>query len=458
MTTDTANVTNVANITNVADVPKAANIFEALTSRLEKHLPWLSVVFLLMGIWFAKQSLLFAQLIDKGMSIFIDSYGYFAPVAIYMILTPTLTKLLASSGNSGKRFANFTIRWFVISRIIACLWAVVFTTIVFGLPLYSNGSVGFGGAVIKATKSMGWMLTHSIYFYALYASIFTVFMSLRYKRLARMLDGGADFIESLGKYFVPMVPLFMLAVGAYVSYLPDALKEQVGAGVDISPFSTLNILGFSMSTNTAFGMIMAYVAGAVLTGIACMIWHFGLIFLAKFKTSGFSIKRYFLDYWVKVYPLLWATSSEALATPLNLYLIKKRYPMIRAEVRQFVVGSGSFLNINGTMICVFVLAGLVAGILNIQITALQLLLSVPLVFLIGYGVPGIPGELLLFGGPMIICLGISPELTPVFLSLYLGLQIGLPDSFRTGGNSTDNCLYAVVLEKSYEQLNNSREK
>lgn len=103
MTTDTANVTNVAN------VPKAANIFEALISKLEKHLPWLSVVFLLMGIWFAKQSLLFAQLIDKGMSIFIDSYGYFAPVAIYMILTPTLTKLLASSGNSGKRFANFTI-------------------------------------------------------------------------------------------------------------------------------------------------------------------------------------------------------------------------------------------------------------------------------------------------------------------------------------------------------------
>ncbi|MDM8568074.1 hypothetical protein QUF50_00885, partial [Thiotrichales bacterium HSG1] len=67
----------------------------------------------------------------------------------------------------------------------------------------------------------------------------------------------------------------------------------------------------------------------------------------------------------------------------------------------------------------------------------------------GYGVPGIPGELVLFGGPMAICMGVSPELMPIFLGLYIGLQIGLPDSFRTASNSTDECLCAIILNKKF---------
>ena len=47
-------------------------------------------------------------------------------------------------------------------------------------------------------------------------------------------------------------------------------------------------------------------------------------------------------------------------------------------------------------------------------------------------------------------LAIAPEVTPLFLALYLGLQIGLPDSFRTGANSTNNFVYCILLNKTYE--------
>ena len=40
---------------------------------------------------------------------------------------------------------------------------------------------------------------------------------------------------------------------------------------------------------------------------------------------------------------------------------------------------------------------------------------------------------------------------PLFLALYLGLQIGLPDSFRTGANSTNNYVYCILLNKTYEE-------
>jgi len=131
-------------------------------------------------------------------------------------------------------------------------------------------------------------------------------------------------------------------------------------------------------------------------------------------------------------------------------MVKKFCPTVRDEVRQFVVGTGSFMNINGTVINVFLMTGLVAAILGIEISLLQLALSIPIVFLIAYGIPGIPGELLIFGGPMVLCMGISPEMSPIFLALYIGLQIGLPDSFRTGANSTDECLSAIILNDKYQ--------
>ena len=59
-------------------------------------------------------------------------------------------------------------------------------------------------------------------------------------------------------------------------------------------------------------------------------------------------------------------------------------------------------------------------------------MCIPVAFLISFGIPGIPGELILFAGPLAATLDIPPEVMPMFLALYLGLQLGLPDSFRTG--------------------------
>ena len=114
-----------------------------------------------------------------------------------------------------------------------------------------------------------------------------------------------------------------------------------------------------------------------------------------------------------------------------------------------MIGAGSVLCTNGTLICVVILTGLVGGILGLELSLLKLLLIIPVAFLISFGIPGIPGDLLLFAGPIPLVLGIPPEVSPLFLALYLGLQIGLPDSFRTGGNTTNNYVYAILLNETY---------
>ena len=213
----------------------------------------------------------------------------------------------------------------------------------------------------------------------------------------------------------------------------------------------LDIWGWSTNPQTSTGMITIYVIGALLTAIACLIWQFGFLLVARSQELRFSIIGYFRNYWVKVYPLLWATSSEALATPLNLYLTKKHAPWIRNEIRRFIIGIGSYMNINGTIINVFILGAIVLLILGLNLSVVELMFLIPVVFLISYGVPGIPGELVLFAGPMATMLNIPEAMLPVFLAVYLRIQLGLPDSFRTGNNSTDDFIGTIMMNAIYEK-------
>ena len=451
---------------------KTIEIYNGIYVRAERNLPALTICLFIIGIWLGTISENVATSVGNAINDFVDGYGVVAPVVIYMILTPALIRVYSETGAGHKTFVVRMVAWFAGTRLAALLWAVVFTTMVFDLPLISEDMSSFPTAVSESMSQLGWMLTHSVYFYAIYASLFSVLVALRFKKLADAFDAGATMIERLGEHFVLVVPLFMLGIGAYIAELPTTIGKQIGsayaeqvgevaAGGGISSagiqLSDIEVLGMTIDPTSTSGMVMAYIAGALLTGIACMIWHGALLAVAKQRVARFSIRDYFTNYWIRMYPLLWSTSSEALAMPLNLYLVERHYPWITSEIRGFTVGAGSFLGINGTVICVYTLGGLVTAILGIEVSFLQLLMTIPLVFLLGYGVPGIPGELVIFAGPLSIILGLPEEIIAVFLALYIGFQIGLPDSFRTGANSTDNCVNALILQDVYEKEYLARE-
>jgi len=425
-----------------------SGLYKKLSHEMEKYLPIIIILAFISGIFLASISQRFADLVNLGVSIFIDSYSYIAPIVIFLILAPCLAKLLNT--REGGAFGSYAILWLALRRFLACIWAVLFTVLIFGFPLLPSKSSEVRGALLYTLHSLAWMATHSPYFMAIWAAIFVGILSYKVSKLFGILDRCARGIENAGQYFEPLTPFLMLAVGAYVYSLPRNLNNQL----KLNPGSSLGsvaVLGFNIEPSTSIGMLTIYIGGALLVGICCFTWHLAWVGWAKRTVKGFSIRKYFVEYWARVYPLLWATSSEALATPLNLYLVKKHFPHVKTEVRRLVVGMGSYININGTLICVFIMAGIVASILGLQPSMLELLLCIPLVFLMGYGVPGMPGELILFAGPIAILLSVPESTLPVFLALYIGLQIGLPDSFRTGNNTTDDCLCALLLNETYEE-------
>ncbi len=382
----------------------------------------------------------------------IDSYDHVAPFVIYFILAPSLLRIAQEGGRKGARFSLFTALWFARLRIAACLFAVFAVAAIYGLPLTSGaGSESFGSSLATAMSSLGKMLVQSPYFYAIYASIATI--PLLYRSRGRLVSAFArlpELVEKIGEYLTHIVPLFTFMVGIFVATLPVALESHFKT-YPTETFGQVAIFGLKLDPTTALGIFWIYCIVSVTTGFVSMLWHLGLLAYVKLKLESFSISQYFRRYYIKIYPLLWATSSESLATPLNIHLLKKQYPQIDADVRRFAVSIGSVININGTLTCCFVMIPAVCMMLGLEVSLLDLLLCFPVIYIIGFGVPGIPGELVLFAGPIVAMLGVPAALQDAFLLTFLGLQLGLPDSFRTGANSTDEGPASLLLNEIYHQ-------
>ncbi len=425
-------------------------IYDAFCDWFEKYLVLVTVLGFGGGIFIAKYSQEFSDHINVIVSKFVDGYGFIAPFVIFIILAPSLARMFLTRRES--RFGGYVIKWYLFRKVLACFWAILFTVLVFRFPFMPERAPSFLQALQETFRSMGHMALHSSYFWAMYLSVAVAFISTKIRFVFRALEKTLGTVEITARYFLPLLPLFMLAIGAYIYGLPAHLQKQIELENGMSEtLHSISVFGYSLDPNNPMQMVYIYIYGSLLTGLACFLWHLTLVWFAKKRVKEFTIRKYFLGYWIKIYPLLWATSSESIATPLNLYLTKKYAPWVKSSVRRFVVGVGSYMNINGTLICIYVLGGLVLKILGLNVSFVEWILTIPVVLLISYGVPGIPGELIMFAGPLATLLNLPSDIYPAFLAVYLGIQIGLPDSFRTGNNSTDDYLCSIIIDDIYKK-------
>jgi Na+/H+-dicarboxylate symporter len=417
---------------------------------LEKYLVLATVLGFIAGIYTGKYSAEITDVMNTLISGLVDGYNIVAPGVIFIILAPSLTRMFLTRRES--RFGGYVMEWYLFRKLLACFWAILFTVAVFRFPLLPERNPSFLHALQQTLNSLATMALHSSYFWAMYLSVAVAYMSTKVRILFRALDNVLGSLESAARYFLPLIPLFMIAIGAYIYGLPAHLNDQIQLNEKMgAELHVLSLFGTRLDPNDPMQMVYIYILGSVLTGIACFLWHLTLVYIANKRVGAFSIKQYFSGYWIKIYPLLWSTSSESIATPLNLYLTKKYAPWVKGSVRRFVIGIGSYMNVNGTLICIYVLGGVVLKILEVNVSFVEWVMTIPVVVLISYGVPGIPGELVMFAGPLATLLNLPKEIYPAFLAIYLGIQIGLPDSFRTGNNSTDDYLCSIIIDDIYKQ-------
>ena len=436
-------------------------IVKKIYSLYERYIPAFVILALILGVMMAKYSAAIGSIASSAMSALIDAITLIAPLAIFIVVAPSMAYILKARKET--RFAGFVLGWFSLTRAITGIWAAIFTVMILGIPLIIASSVDSYGAIILHNLIVALnLLYRSPTLIAIYASIAVGVVAYYNRKVNHVMEFLAKGLETGGNYIELVIPAIMALLGANIYSLPSLLNQRlVSEGIDaaqvLSSLSCINILGVSINLEGEFGFLYLYIIQVSMLAVGLFIWQTCSLMIIKLQMKEFSIKKFFIKYYARVYPLAWSTASEAASVALNTAEIKRVYPEVDSNVRRLFCGLGGHLNINGTTMSVFVLTGIVATVCGVNISLLHLLLALPVVVLIGYGIPGVPGELVFYAVPIITLLQVPPEIKPVFLALFLALQIGVPDSFRTGANVTDNGIYAVALNRRYKERYQVRE-
>ncbi len=409
--------------------------------------PLAVIVAFALGMLFGSRAPAAARWSGGLMDALVGVYGSVAPLVIFFTAVPVLARLRRGQGTHG--IFGYVFAWLAWKRLVACLFGVMITWLVFGFPALPSHGVSGPAAAARAVHTLAKLASSSPYFIAVYAGITVSIVAVRLPQVTTWLERLTHAVERAGGAFRYGIPLFMFFMGAYLYNLPTELARRMD-GRDLTG-AALQLSVGRIDLSGPGGIALAYVFISALVGVACLLFHLGSLYRVRRAIPSFSVRHYVVHYWLAIYPFLWASCSESLGTPLNLHLVRRLYPSVPPQLRLFVVGIGGWLNLNGSLICVFLLAGAAARIVGYDLSVLELLLAVPIAFLIGYVTPGLPGELIPFAAPIAAALHLPDPLVAPFIAIFIGFNFGLPDAFRTGLNSTDNCLSALRLLDALER-------
>ena len=257
-----------------------------------------------------------------------------------------------------------------------------------------------------------------------------------------------DFVDTAGNFVTRLTPLFGFLVGVYIVSLPDMLMSAVGRmpGTELRP---VVFRWVSIDTAGVGGTMAVYLAVTAFTALLCVVLHGGLVAWVRCAIPGFSVRGYVSLYLVRVYPSIWSTGAESLAIPANIATLRRYGGGMPDTLCDLTAGLAATLNLNGTLICCLVLMPAVCMAIGHPLSAVDLLICLPLIFGLGYAIPGIPGELVIFADPIAQALGLAGGERDLFLLLFLSWQIGLPDAFRSAGSATDAVPATLLLTQAY---------
>ncbi|GAH52813.1 unnamed protein product, partial [marine sediment metagenome] len=196
-----------------------------ITKKFEKYLSLITVLALLFGFLLGKLHPSIATKVGTLIDLFINSYNYIAPIIILLILTPVVARMIRS--NRIRKFGKYILFWTTLRRFFACLWAVIFTMLVFDLPLLPNHSTNFFEALVSTFSSFIKMMISNPYFYAVVLSIILGLISKKNQWLYNLLNNYIRAIEYIGQHSILLIPLFMITIGVYIYELPNVLEKQM---------------------------------------------------------------------------------------------------------------------------------------------------------------------------------------------------------------------------------------
>ena len=127
-------------------------VWRAIKAKASSLGPVITVAALAAGILLGTASSGLSTFVTSAASAFVDGYGFGAPLLIFIVLAPALSRIFSTRREG--TFGIYVVSWLAVSKVLAMLWAVAFTVVIFGIPIMPDHSVSAGDALSQTFQSL----------------------------------------------------------------------------------------------------------------------------------------------------------------------------------------------------------------------------------------------------------------------------------------------------------------
>jgi len=181
--------------------------------------------------------------------------------------------------------------------------------------------------------------------------------------------------------------------------------------------------------------------------IVIVVWCVAMVLLCKAVTRR-SWKQ-ILSYYGTVWPTGFGTGGSYDTLAVNLISAEKDLGL-SAEIAEISIVFGTVLNKNCATMSTLIVTVIVAKLLGVPISLMEIALLLPPVVVMGLESPGIPGGAGYFMSPVIAVLLHVPN-PALWVSTFIAVYSGLIPMFSTAGNTTDDGVVGAILQDCFQQ-------
>lgn len=180
--------------------------------------------------------------------------------------------------------------------------------------------------------------------------------------------------------------------------------------------------------------------------IVIVVWCVAMVGFCKAVTRR-SWKQ-ILSYYGTVWPTGFGTGGSYDTLAVNLVSAEKDLGL-SPEITEVSIVFGTVLNKNCATMSALIVTVIVARLLSIPISLVEIALLVPPVAILGLETPGIPGGAAYFMSPVLAVLLHVPN-PAVWVTTFITVYSGLIPMFSTAGNTTDDGVIGAILEDRFK--------
>lgn len=341
----------------------------------------------------------------------------FAALLIFHLLAAAVAKLmLFHKGRAGRMF-GLILASYVLMGGVSLLFATGWIHVLSDLPLSLPGVEipGPSAWLVQIGRTFADMLSQQPLLQALCGAVFLGWLSTRHQALRPVAHGFIAVGDGILRFFKKLLWYYPIMIGCLAIGIP---------------------IKFGIKGMALYGQAVLWVM------IATCSWVLLMIFCCRFFTNR-SWKQIF-SYYGAVWPTGFGTGGSYDTLAVNIISAEKDLGL-RQDIAEVSIVFGTVLNKNCSTMSVLIVTIIVAKLLGIPLSLMEIVMLIPPVMILGLESPGIPGGAGYFMSPIIAALLHAPD-QAVFVTTFVSVFSGLIPMFSTAGNTTDDGVVGAFLQ------------